>query len=302
MPDEIKPESGQGQPPESEKAKAPTPPGTTPDLPEGSAPKPPAAVQPPAHTGDKPPVESPAPATPPVGEKAATPKADAPKAEAPKVDTASAEKPATPAKPAAPASDKPAAPAAAKPAAPAGDKPAAPAPPAKAPVPTPKPWDADIVTRMKSKFGDAIQEAMSYLGDNYFVVDATKIESICFYLRDEEKYNMLADLTAVDYPKKPKRFEIIYQLYSFPHNQRLRVKAAVAEDESPATVVPVWKTANWLEREVYDMFGVKFAGHPDMRRILLPDEWTGFPLRKDHHILQQDDKWVQENLNIESGQ
>ena len=190
----------------------------------------------------------------------------------------------------------------AQPPPPAAAQPAAPPPPPKAPVPTPVAWDSEVVTRLKTRFGEAIQEAMSYLGQNYLVVDATQIEAICLYLRDSEQYNMLADLTAVDYPKKPKRFEIIYQLYSFPHNERLRVKAAVAEDESISTVVPVWITANWLEREVYDMFGVTFAGHPDLRRILLPEEWQGFPLRKDYPILQQDDQWVRENLNIESGQ
>ena len=159
-----------------------------------------------------------------------------------------------------------------------------------------------MVARLKARFGEAIQEALSYLGQNYFVVDASQIEAICLYLRDTEQYNMLTDLTAVDYPKKPKRFEIIYQLYSFPRNERLRLKAAIAENESISTVVPVWITANWLEREVYDMFGVTFAGHPDLRRILLPEEWQGFPLRKDYPILQQDDQWVRENLNIESGQ
>jgi NADH-quinone oxidoreductase subunit C len=208
----------------------------------------------------------------------------------------------TPAPPAAEAA-KPVAeeakPAAAAPAAPAAPKPAA---PAKAPVPTPQPWDSDIAKRMKERFGDAILEATSYLGDNFLVVEAARIEEICFSLRDDEKFNMLTDLTAADYPKKDKRFEVIYQLYSFSVNQRLRVKAAVAENEPIATVIPVWKGANWMEREVYDMFGVTFSGHPDLRRILLPEEWQGFPLRKDMHILQQDDQWVRENLNIESGQ
>jgi len=177
-----------------------------------------------------------------------------------------------------------------------------PAPPPKAPPVAPVPWEGELVARMKAQFGAAILEASTFLGQNYFVVEAAKIEEICFFLRDDEQYNMLADLTAVDYPKKPKRFEVIYQLYSFPKNERLRVKAAVADNEPISTVVKVWIAANWLEREAYDMFGIAFAGHPDLRRILLPEGWQGFPLRKDHHILQQDDQWVRENLNIESGQ
>jgi len=177
-----------------------------------------------------------------------------------------------------------------------------PAPPAKPAGPAPVPWESELAARMKTRFGAAILEASTFLGQNYFVVEAARIEEICFFLRDDEQYNMLADLTAVDYPKKDKRFEVVYQLYSFPKNERLRVKAAVADNEPISTVVKVWIAANWLEREAYDMFGITFAGHPDLRRILLPEGWQGFPLRKDQHILQQDDQWVRENLNIESGQ
>jgi len=190
--------------------------------------------------------------------------------------------------------EKPVVPQAAKPVA------AAPAAPAKPAGPTPQPWDSEMVTRLKARFGAAIREASTYLGQNYLVVDPASILEICGVLCDEEQFNMLADLTAADYPKKPERFEVIYQLYSFPRNERLRVKAPTAE--KIASVVDIWKAANWLEREAYDMFGVIFEGHPDLRRILLPEEWQGFPLRKDHHILQQDDQWVRENLGIESGQ
>ncbi len=191
-------------------------------------------------------------------------------------------------------------PAATPPVAPAKPAAAAPAAPPKPAGPTPQPWDSEMVTRLKTRFGAAIREASTYLGQNYLVVDPAAITDICGVLCDEEQFNMLADLTAADYPKKPERFEVIYQLYSFPRNERLRVKAATAE--KIASVVEIWKTADWLEREVYDMFGVIFEGHPDLRRILLPEEWQGFPLRKDHHILQQDDQWVRENLGIESGQ
>lgn len=186
-----------------------------------------------------------------------------------------------------------------KPAAPQAAKPAAP-PPAKPAGPAPQPWESEMAGRLKARFGSAIREASTYLGQNYLVVDPAAIVEICYALRDDEQFNMLVDLTAADYPKKPERFEIIYQLYSFPRNERLRVKAAVAG--KIASVVEIWKTADWLEREAYDMFGVTFEGHPDLRRILLPEEWQGFPLRKDHHILQQDDQWVRENLGIESGQ
>jgi NADH-quinone oxidoreductase subunit C len=113
---------------------------------------------------------------------------------------------------------------------------------------------------------------------------------------------MLADLTALDFPKDEKRFQVVYQLYSFSRNERLRLKARVADGESVESVVPVWAAADWMEREVFDMFGIRFDHHPNLRRILLPDEWQGYPLRKDYGILQQDTRWVQENLHIESGQ
>jgi NADH-quinone oxidoreductase subunit C len=128
--------------------------------------------------------------------------------------------------------------------------------------------------------------------------------SICHFLKGEEggAYTLLTDQTAVDYPKREKRFEIIYHLYSFKRNDRLRLKVIIAEGETVPSVVSIWPTANWLEREVYDMFGVVYEGHPDLKRILLPDGWTGHPLRKDYDILRQDDAWVKSNLGIESGQ
>jgi NADH-quinone oxidoreductase subunit C len=91
-------------------------------------------------------------------------------------------------------------------------------------------------------------------------------------------------------------------LYSFEKNEYLRVKARTKEWEQVQSVVPVWGTANWLEREAYDMFGVKFANHPDLRRILLPEDWAGFPLRKDYDLRLQDVEWVRKHLGIDSGQ
>jgi NADH-quinone oxidoreductase subunit C len=110
------------------------------------------------------------------------------------------------------------------------------------------------------------------------------------------------DLTAVDYPARPERFELIYVLYSFTRNERIRIKTIVADGQRPRSASGVHLGANWLEREVYDMFGIGFEGHPNMQRILLPEEWQGYPLRKDYGIIQMDNRWVQENLGIESGQ
>ena len=122
------------------------------------------------------------------------------------------------------------------------------------------------------------------------------------YLKLEADFDYLVDITAVDWPKRPERFDLVYIVYSFARNERVRIKTYIADGYQPETAVGVHLTANWLEREVFDMFGIEFAGHPDMRRILLPEEWQGYPLRKDYSILQQDDRWVQENLGIESGQ
>ena len=207
-------------------------------------------------------------------------------------------------KPAAGEGEKPAAkpPSAAGGTQPAGaaEKPAAPPKPPSGP--TPQPWDDEFSRRTREHLGGAIQESLTYLGQNYFLVDAGSILSTCRYLKQEEQFDFLTDLTAMDDPKREKRFEVIYQLYSFPHNVRLRLKAPLGEKESIESVVSLWAAANWLEREAYDMFGIHFRGHPDLRRILLPEEWQGHPLRKDYHILQQDVQWVQENLHIESGQ
>ena len=127
---------------------------------------------------------------------------------------------------------------------------------------------------------------------------------VCEFLKSEEggAYTFLTDETAVDYPKRPQRFEIIYQLYSFKRNDRLRLKVLAGEGEKVPSAAAIWPAANWLEREVYDMFGVVYEGHPNLKRILLPDEWTGHPLRKDSDILRQDEAWVQANLGIKSGQ
>ena len=202
-----------------------------------------------------------------------------------------------------PASTPPAKPAAAAPPATgaAPPKPAAPAAP-KPPVLLQKPLENELVARMRAKFGSALLEAIEDRKQAILTVECAQLAEIAMYLRDEEKFDLLSDLTAVDWPKREKRFDVVLNLYSFPKNERLRVKAHAADGEKVPSMVEVWATANWLEREAYDMFGIVFAGHPDLRRILLPDGWQGYPLRKDYDIIQQDTAWVKENLGIESGQ
>jgi NADH-quinone oxidoreductase subunit C len=167
--------------------------------------------------------------------------------------------------------------------------------------PVPVPWTSPMVEKYKSQYGSGIV-ALTYLGQNYLSVDRSLIPDILRLLRDEERFDYCVDITAVHYPKREKQFDVIWILYSYSHNERVRVKTQIADGASIATSVAIWPTANWLEREVYDMFGITFDGHPDLKRILLPDGWKGHPLRKDYGILQQDQEWVQINLGIESGQ
>jgi NADH-quinone oxidoreductase subunit C len=187
---------------------------------------------------------------------------------------------------------------------PAPPKPAAAhaAPPKPPAIMVTTPWEGEITELLKERFGSAITEFSTYLGQNFLVAKPDAVIPILETLKLELDFDYLVDLTAVDYPKKPERFEVVYILYSFARNHRIRVKTMIADGYRPATSVTVHLAANWLEREVFDMFGIEFEGHPNMRRILMPEEWQGYPLRKDYPILQQDDAWVQENLGIESGQ
>lgn len=211
-----------------------------------------------------------------------------------------------------PAGDKPAgspapsptppakAPAAAPPAA-APPKPAVPPPP-KPPVQVQTPLNNELVGRVRAKFGMALVEAMEDRKQAIVTVECERLGEVAQYLRDEEKFDLLSDLTAVDWPKREKRFDVVLNLYSFAKNERLRVKARAGDGEQVPSVAGIWPTANWLEREAFDMFGIIFAGHPNLTRILLPDQWQGYPLRKDYDIIEQDTSWVKENLEMESGQ
>jgi NADH-quinone oxidoreductase subunit C len=206
---------------------------------------------------------------------------------------AGGEAPKPPAKPAADAAK------AAPPKPAAAAHPAPPKPPATMAA---TPWDSDLARELKERFGDRITESSTYLGQNFVVAKPEAAIPVLEYLKLEADFDYLVDITAVDWPKRAERFDLVYIVYSFARNERMRIKTYIADGFKPGTAVGVHLTANWLEREVFDMFGIEFVGHPDMRRILLPEEWQGYPLRKEYGILQQDERWVQENLNIESGQ
>ncbi|MGD0579111.1 MAG: NADH-quinone oxidoreductase subunit C [Bryobacteraceae bacterium] len=185
------------------------------------------------------------------------------------------------------------------PAAPAkpAPKPAAPAPPPPPPV-----WEGDLPNTLKDEFGGRVSEFIAYQGQPSFVAQADAAHDVLESLRDFHEFDYLVDITAVHWPQREATFDIVYVLYSFSRNQRIRMKIRVKEGERPRSSVDLYPTANWLEREVFDMFGVEFDAHPDLRRILMPDDWTGYPLRKERTILDMDNRWVQENLGIESGQ
>ena len=163
-------------------------------------------------------------------------------------------------------------------------------------------WQGELPRRLAAQLPDANVKCETYLGQNFVSLDAAAVPTAIAYLRDDEQFDMLTDLTAVDRPKDPARFEVIYILYSFEKNERIRVKTRVAEAHAVPSIVSFFEAANWLEREVFDMFGIPFAGHPDLKRILMPEGWHGFPLRKDASIIGMDQEWVQKNLGIESGQ
>lgn len=160
------------------------------------------------------------------------------------------------------------------------------------------------IDRIKARYGDRIQEVVTEKTDvPIFFVAKESIVELLQSIRTEEglEYNFLSDLTAYDDNPPVElvpdyglgvlknsggdhRFVVVYQLLSLQHFDRIRIKVRVREDEEIPSVTPVWKAANWLEREVFDMYGIRFSGHPNLRRILLDDRWLGHPQRKDYPI------------------
>ncbi len=154
------------------------------------------------------------------------------------------------------------------------------------------------VRKLREGFPQEVLEAGAPRNEVTVVVDRAAIEAVCRFLRDDPDlaFDYLTDLTAVDRLRLGEagpRFEVVYHLYSMARRHRLRLKVRAADGEAVPTVTPVWAGAEWFEREVFDLFGVPFAGHPDLRRIVMPEDWQGHPLRKDYPV-ETSPRWWEE--------
>jgi NADH-quinone oxidoreductase subunit C len=150
----------------------------------------------------------------------------------------------------------------------------------------------EIAHALETEFANDVLEVKAFRDQVTVTVNREEIGSICRWLREDPKIEMdyLSDLCAVDCPKNELRFEVVYNLYSLSHRHRIRIKARLPEDELAVdSVVSIWKAADWFEREAFDLFGIDFRNHPDLRRLLLPDNWRGYPLRKDYPLKGLDD-------------
>lgn len=142
-----------------------------------------------------------------------------------------------------------------------------------------------VLDTLKTNFPDDVLETGSFRGDDTVVLRKEALTKAALFLRDELGFDFLMDLTAADYLPREPRYELVCHFYSTGHNYRLRLKCPVtAEDATVQSLTPVWAGANWFEREAYDMFGIRFDGHPDLRRILMYDGFDGHPLRKDYPL------------------
>lgn len=194
----------------------------------------------------------------------------------------------------------------------AGAKPSPPQPGApsagapKAPVKKkeegPKPVDASshaLVKKLRAGLDGAVLEATEFVGQLSIQVARSSILEVCERLRRdaETPFDYLSDLTAVHFPERMDApFEVVYNLYSISANERVRLKVRTRAEEGVETVSGIWPAANWMEREVYDLFGIRFEHHPDLRRLLLPPDWDGHPLRKEYPLEFIENEWTARHL------
>ncbi len=144
------------------------------------------------------------------------------------------------------------------------------------------------VDLLQKKFPQEVVEVVEFRGETTIVVKPERLVDICTALRDdaETSFRYLSMIAGLDFLPQSPRFGLVYNLYSHKNHNRVTLKTRLADDAAPVvdSVVPVWSTANWQEREVYDMMGIRFKGHPDLRRILMPGDWVGHPQRKDYPL------------------
>ena len=184
-----------------------------------------------------------------------------------------------------PAPKPPAPPAAGGGAAKAEHKPpaaAAPTGPSDPPPPADKPLP-DVVVALQTALPGAVTQISFWVGDWTVIVPAARLLDVAQHLA-AAGFDFCSDVTASDWPQRPQRFDVVYSLYSIRDKRRIRIKVRAGEHEPVPSVTGIWPAANWLEREVYDMFGVAITGHPDLRRILMPEDWQGYPQRKDYPL------------------
>ncbi len=149
---------------------------------------------------------------------------------------------------------------------------------------------AKTVEVVRERFGEVVLEVVEHRGETTILLPPEKLPAVARYLRDHPtlRYDSMADLTAVDWLERVPRYDVVYHLLSVQTRAVIRLKTRVGQpgEELPAvpSVTGIWPSANWFEREVYDLFGINFTGHPDLRRILMPEDWTSHPLRKDYPL------------------
>ncbi len=144
------------------------------------------------------------------------------------------------------------------------------------------------VERIEARFPDAVVGRGSFRDQHWVELRSARLLEVCRWLRDDpaNAYRFLVDVTAVHWPGEPQPVELVYHLYSYEGRDRLRVKIRALDGEAVPTLTGLWKSADWNERETYDMFGIRFEGHPDLRRILMPDGYTDHPLRKEFPLFR----------------
>ena len=149
---------------------------------------------------------------------------------------------------------------------------------------------SDLASSLQEKFPGALKEVVLSAGETTLVLEAARAKEVMRFMKSERGFNYLVDVSSAHWPEEG-RIDVVYQVRNLATRDQVRVKVALpVEDPSIETVCDIWRTANWLEREVYDLMGVQFLGHPDLRRIMMPEDFEGYPLRKEYPM-EGDDEW-----------